>query len=1730
LDASQEFTGAKLRFAVAGEGVSIDPATGLLSIDTDRLAGVTVTVTATNAAGSAVSRFRLTVASAESAPGLVTAPGLSGNGAIGAPVTVDPGIWSGEPAPELAFQWLLDGAPVAGETAASYVPQPADDGRALACRVTATNIGGSAEAVTAALAVAYAVPEVTGSLADLACDAGSGPVHVEAAVAFAGDALTFAVSGAGATIDTASGVVTIPTDGLLDQERITVTASNSGGSATTGFAVTVRATVPVAPPSPMLSGSGVIGEPVTVDPGIWGGVPAPELALQWLCDGAAISGATAASYTPQPADDGKALACRVTATNAAGSAEAVTAAIAVTHAPPVVVASLADVSLTEGDAPRVVDARPAFAGEALSFTVSGGGASVDAEGLISVPATAAGSDTVTVTATNSGGSATTAFEARVVEGVVPPRLVTAPVLAGSGVIGEPVKVSGAAWSGAPAPVESYQWLCDGAAISGATSASYTPQPADDGKALACRVIATNAAGKAEAVTAAIAVAYARPVVVASLADVSLTEGDAPRVVDARPAFAGEALSFTVSGGGASVDAEGLVSVPATSAGSDTVTVTATNSGGSATTAFEARVAARIVLPLLVAAPVLAGSGVIGEPVKVSGAVWSGVPAPAESYQWLCDGAAISGATVASYTPQPADDGKALACRVTATNLGGKAEAVTASLAVTYAPPVAKGELLEEIFDLGSGVQTVAAAADFTGEALVFSVTGAKATIDAKTGVVSIPTDAAVQATVTVTATNSGGSATSSFQVTVEAEDIPFALEADDVEIVTSVWRPDAQETWFTPVVNFPGLAGETVDAIEWTTSVKDPIPETEVEVVTKVGSNRYQLYMRDSAKNAPGASPRVDYSVFKLDETNRREVLRFRWRRTAEGPWSALSPALSVPAVPAGDWPSHQRFVLRSEAQETIGEPGGTCMQFPRCVDAEGDYVHMAYDVTWPSESVDFGDDWTSDECRGLFASQSCMGICVDGKYVHGMFSSLFMANANSSYGAAEGIYRKNRETNQWDRTQPLSDVYGSNGGGMRYNMHYIAKVAGSGSGPDTRTLFAVHAPRPPSGSFSSMQIYKSTNGGTSWATDGGSLATGTYGVPIGLFADSTALYLYTKDGVWRRPIGGSTWTKATGLTSDTVTHLEKHGSKVYASVQGQGLYTANDATTLSFSRLYQYDIRMFSVCPTDTNKIIVLGGGASPKKTTNGGSSWTDVASQPYDGQPNNFAHKLNGPPVWIKWHDTDPDRAIAMRQQHMGKSTDGGNTFVWASRNLDYSEVRSIGFHRTDYQRMFLGMTDRLLLCAEHGAAFVIDDNITESKKTEIDTALGGSLSAYTAAGTLLLDRGAQTGYVAHVGNHIGSKTPVISSRGVTTTETDKPTTGNGAISITASPDLPAGTYTLTCTTSASNGGTFTGVGPLGVSLGTWTVGAARTYTHPRGGTLAVTISDGSVDFSAGANPKVFKIFVNPIASQTVLNPGTKNASFFGQANPEVGYRGISGRHVFEMDADGSISLVRTIAYPFQGYMGGDGNVVLATTGNSTLMRSTDEGKSFSTWASGLGNFSGRGIPIVTASSHDTQRAYVGTADGMVKKIQNGTPKTVFSFDQWCTDNKISGDWPGNAQVNGRFVPPVSGIAESFYDPNLLYCCVYLFGAQYQMFRTENALAASPTWECITPPDGLAGPLQGMSIHPLTDEPVITSSHGTVWYKPKATHLAAYSITNSIIDDLRTGRGGKYWRTAKV
>ena len=70
-----------------------------------------------------------------------------------------------------------------------------------------------------------------------------------------------------------------------------------------------------------------VGESLTCSSGIWSAWPAPTFTYRWIRDRglggeAVIESATASTYTVEPVDQLHTLACLVTATNSAGSAEA----------------------------------------------------------------------------------------------------------------------------------------------------------------------------------------------------------------------------------------------------------------------------------------------------------------------------------------------------------------------------------------------------------------------------------------------------------------------------------------------------------------------------------------------------------------------------------------------------------------------------------------------------------------------------------------------------------------------------------------------------------------------------------------------------------------------------------------------------------------------------------------------------------------------------------------------------------------------------------------------------------------------------------------------------------------------------------------------------------------------------------------------------------------------------------------------------------------------------------------------------------------------------------------------------------------------------------------------------------------------------------------------------------------------------------------------------------------
>jgi ELWxxDGT repeat protein len=66
-------------------------------------------------------------------------PSLTGSTVVGGALSVSTGLW--EALTSFGYQWLRDGAPIAGATGAAYQLTPADLGRAISVRVTGSKLG-----------------------------------------------------------------------------------------------------------------------------------------------------------------------------------------------------------------------------------------------------------------------------------------------------------------------------------------------------------------------------------------------------------------------------------------------------------------------------------------------------------------------------------------------------------------------------------------------------------------------------------------------------------------------------------------------------------------------------------------------------------------------------------------------------------------------------------------------------------------------------------------------------------------------------------------------------------------------------------------------------------------------------------------------------------------------------------------------------------------------------------------------------------------------------------------------------------------------------------------------------------------------------------------------------------------------------------------------------------------------------------------------------------------------------------------------------------------------------------------------------------------------------------------------------------------------------------------------------------------------------------------------------
>lgn len=297
------------------------------------------------------------------------------------------------------------------------------------------------------------------------------------------------------------------------------------------------ASPPVNGALPVISGTARRDQSLSTTTGSWGGAAPITFSYRWQrCDASGascspISRATSATYTLTGSDVGHTIRTNVTATNADGTAQALSTPTAIVagrgNAP--ANSKQPDPSGTPKDGSTVsvnngswTGAQPITYSYQWQRCAPKSGACTDIAGATGKTYKVVTADVgfvlrAAVTASNSIGK-TTAFSnltAIVAAKDQAPSNVTLPIIAGTPSVGQTLVAASGTWKGASG-VFGYQWLrCNAsggacADLPGATAQSYTVTSSDAGSTLVVRVRASNNVGSTNAASAPVKVAAAGP--------------------------------------------------------------------------------------------------------------------------------------------------------------------------------------------------------------------------------------------------------------------------------------------------------------------------------------------------------------------------------------------------------------------------------------------------------------------------------------------------------------------------------------------------------------------------------------------------------------------------------------------------------------------------------------------------------------------------------------------------------------------------------------------------------------------------------------------------------------------------------------------------------------------------------------------------------------------------------------------------------------------------------------------------------------------------------------------------------------------------------------------------------------------------------------------------------------------------------------------------------------------
>ncbi|MFM6980334.1 MAG: hypothetical protein ACKOWE_02895, partial [Micrococcales bacterium] len=525
-------------------------------------------VTASNSVGSA-SSWSTTSSQVLETPRIVQTGSVAGNAYEGQSLSLTATTFAGFPSVSVSTQWYAcSSAPAAdaatvvagcdaisGETGSSLSVLRSMQGKYLAVLESATNtissvhVWSSVSAAVATIPVLSLDPAVSGTaLAGSVLSVSSGtwtasPTPSVAYEWFACDAAQVASASLASGCATTS--VTASTFTLTSSQNgkfllAKVTASNVTGAISRYSASSAEVReMPANTVAPVVSGTALVGNSLTVSDGTFTGFPAPVISYQWYsCTSAvaassatlaagcsSIGSATASSFSLTASYGGKYLLASVSATNSVGTKTIYSASSAyvkqspvISVAPSITGTARAGSTLTASNGtwtafPSVTSysylwfACTAAVLESATQADSCTSTATTTSSFALTSSNAGSFMVVRVTATNASGSASY-FSASTVAVSDAPVNTVAPVVTGTAMTGQVLTTTAGTWTGYPTPGITYAWysctsthasssttLATGCTlISGATSSTFTLTSTQVGKYIESAVTATNAGG------------------------------------------------------------------------------------------------------------------------------------------------------------------------------------------------------------------------------------------------------------------------------------------------------------------------------------------------------------------------------------------------------------------------------------------------------------------------------------------------------------------------------------------------------------------------------------------------------------------------------------------------------------------------------------------------------------------------------------------------------------------------------------------------------------------------------------------------------------------------------------------------------------------------------------------------------------------------------------------------------------------------------------------------------------------------------------------------------------------------------------------------------------------------------------------------------------------------------------------------------------------------------------